>query len=69
MTVCPVYRLSVAGRIGPMLRTALADLEAEEVPRHHVLLIPAREDDVLLALLEQLDARGIEVDRVSAWYW
>ena len=52
-----------------MLRSALADLEAEEVPRHHVLLIPTHDEDGLLAVLKELEARGIEVDRVSAWYW
>jgi hypothetical protein len=61
------YVLTIAGQIGRISRHVFTDLLIEEVPRHHVLRIPAEQTD-LISLLAQLDKRGIEVDRVSGWY-
>jgi hypothetical protein len=61
------YVLTIAGQIGPLSRHVLSDLLVEHVPRHHVLLIPAVQTE-LISLLDQLDERGIEVDRVTGWY-
>jgi hypothetical protein len=69
VTIPAMYRVIVTGRLGPILTNAFADLDAQEIPRHHVLLIPAGDDGGLWSLWKQLDTCGIEVDRVSAWYW
>jgi hypothetical protein len=60
------YGLTIAGHIGPGSSDVFPDFVADDVPRHHVLLIRANHED-LLSLLSQLEENGIEVDRVTAW--
>jgi hypothetical protein len=57
-------RIYVNGRLGPAMRSALSELRAEEVPRHHVLRLPCADVDELVALLRRLAKHGLEVDRV-----
>ena len=56
-------RIVVKGRVGPNVRSVLASLDAEVMPRHVMFVVgPGAE---LFAALDLLDRRGVEVDRIS----
>jgi hypothetical protein len=57
-------RITVQGRIGPALQTAFEGLDLQVVPRHTVVVGSCGPHE-LLALLEALGRRGIEVDRIT----
>jgi hypothetical protein len=59
-------RIVVKGRVGPNVRSVLADLDAEVTPRHNMFIVGPGEFPGLLAALELLYRRGIEVDRISS---
>jgi hypothetical protein len=62
------FRITVAGLIGSTLKSAFAELAAEEVARHHVLVVPGDGPDVLFPVLHHLDEQGVEVEQVIARY-
>jgi hypothetical protein len=57
-------RITVQGRIGPALQAAFEGLDVRVVPRHTVV-VGACGPHELLALLEALGQRGLEVDRIT----
>jgi len=57
--------IAIKGRVGAVTLDALGDLGAEIVPRHCVVLVASGEVADLVALLARLDARGVEVDRIT----
>jgi hypothetical protein len=58
-------RIVVKGRVGPNVRSVLASLDAEVMPRHNMLIVGPGGLPDLLAALESLHRRGVEVDRIS----
>ena len=59
-------RIVVKGRVGPNVQAVLASLDAEVMPRHNVLIVGPGGLPELLAALELLHERGVEVDRISS---
>lgn len=59
-------RIVVKGRVGPNVRSVLASLDAEVIPRHNLLIVGQGELPELLTALESLHQRGVEVDRISS---
>jgi hypothetical protein len=59
-------RIVVKGRVGPNVRSVLACLDAEVMPRHNMLIVCPGGLPELLAALESLQQRGVEVDRISS---
>jgi hypothetical protein len=57
-------RIVVQGRIGPAVRSALSELDAEVMPRHNMIIAGPDGLSALLAVLESCNRRGIEVDRI-----
>ena len=57
-------RITVQGRIGPALQAAFEELEIHVVPRRTVVVGSCGPHE-LLALLEALARRGLEVDRIT----
>jgi hypothetical protein len=58
-------RIVVKGRVGPNVRSVLAGLDAEVTPRHNMVIVGPGGLQELLAALESLHRRGVEVDRIS----
>jgi hypothetical protein len=59
-------RIVVKGRVGPNVRSLLADLDAEVVPRHNMFSVGPGWLPELLMALEALHQRGVEVDRICS---
>ena len=59
-------RIVVKGRVGPNVRSVLASLDAEVIPRHNLLIVGQGGLPELLTALESLHQRGVEVDRISS---
>jgi hypothetical protein len=58
-------RIVVQGRIGAAVRSALAGLDAEVIPRHNVIVVGTDGLSELLAVLESCNRRGVEVYQIS----
>lgn len=61
-----LVRIVVKGRVGTNVRSVLADFDAEITPRHNMFIVGPGGHLELLAALESLDRRGVEVDRISS---
>ena len=59
-------RIVVKGRVGPNVRSVLASLDAEVMPRHNVFIVGPGGLPELFAVLESLQQRGVEVDRICS---
>jgi hypothetical protein len=59
-------RIVVKGRVGPNVRSVLASLDAEVMPRHDMFIVGPGGLPELLAALESLHRLGVEVDRISS---
>ena len=59
-------RIVVKGRVGPNVRSVLASLDADVMPRHSLFIVGPGGLPELLAALESLHQRGVEVDRISS---
>lgn len=57
------YEIRLVGRLGPLMSSALQDVQVAPVPRHTVVTIPGTPDG-LTRLLHRLEALGIEVSRL-----
>jgi hypothetical protein len=56
--------ITITGRIGAVLQAALCDLDVAVVQRHSVVTTGPVEVPELVRLLEALEQRGLELDRV-----
>jgi hypothetical protein len=61
-----LVRIVVKGRVGTNVRSVLADFDAETTPRHTVFIVGPGGHLELLAALESLDRRGVDVDRINS---
>ena len=59
-------RIVVKGCVGPNVRSVLASLDAEVIPRHKMFVVGPGGFPELMAALESLHQRGVEVDRISS---
>jgi hypothetical protein len=59
-----LVRIVVKGRVGPNVRSVLADFDAEITPRHTIFIVGPGGLLELLEALESLHRRGVEVDRI-----
>ena len=58
-------RIVIKGRVGPNVRSVLEGLDATVIPRHNMFIVSPGGLPELLAALESLHQRGVEVDRIS----
>lgn len=56
--------ITITGRIGSVLQAALCDLDVAVVPRHGVVRTGPADVTELVRLLELMEQRGIELDRI-----
>lgn len=56
--------ITITGRIGAVLQAALCDLEVSVVPRHSVVTTGSVDLAELVRLLQLLEQRGVELDRI-----
>jgi hypothetical protein len=59
-------RIVVKGRVGPIVRSVLASLDAEVMPRHDMVIVGPGGLPELFEALESLHRRGVEVDRINS---
>ena len=64
MTAGFAVEITVKGRVGASAEAAVGAMDIEVVPRHDVVLVDSGELADLLAVLDWLERRGIEVDRI-----
>jgi hypothetical protein len=57
-------RITVAGRVGPVLESAFGDLDAEVSLRHTVVRVGSGRMPDVLRLLRVLEERDLEFDRI-----
>ncbi len=57
-------QITITGRIGVVLQAALCDLDVAVVPRHSVLTTGAVGVPELVRLLQAMELRGVELDRI-----
>jgi hypothetical protein len=57
-------RIRVNGRVGPVLESVFADLDAEVSPRHTVVAVESGSVPDVVRVLRALEEREVEVDRI-----
>lgn len=58
-------RITISGRVGPLLRGALCNLDIEVVPRHDVVVLGSVGMSDLLELIGLMERHGVEIDRIT----
>lgn len=57
-------QITVSGRVGPALRSALAGLDPVLTPRHSVVHLGPGGVDEVVRLLRAFEERDVELDRI-----